>query len=117
MAGGRTFPSEKFFDLVDDAVDISGPDRVIPIGHLNKARPRDLLRELASRCKLYPRIGSSVDDEGRDANAHKCLPNVDLGVHPRESDRRRRTDRQAFEAGPPRLEARIVNFPGRECSQ
>src|SRR6266849_9970937 len=53
MAGGGTFPGEKFFDLVDDAVDISGPDRVIPTGHLDKARPGNFLRELPSRSKLY----------------------------------------------------------------
>ncbi len=117
MAGGGTFAGEKFLDLVDNAVDVSGPDGVIPTGHFDKVRPGDFLRKPASRRKLDPGVGGPVDDEGRDPNARKRMAHIDLGIHSRERDCRGRADRQAFEAGPPCLEARIVDLPGRECSE
>ncbi len=117
MAGGGTFPSEKFLDFVGDAVDVSGPDRVIPARHLDKARPGNFLSEPASRRKLYPGVGGPVDHEGRHPNARERMTNIDLGIHSRERHCRRWADRQAFEAGPPRLEARIVGLSGRECSE
>jgi hypothetical protein len=117
MAGSRTFPGEKFLDLVDHSVDIASPDWMIPARDFHKACAPDLPGELASARDLHPRIVGAMNDKGRNPNARERMAHIDLGIHARKSDRCRWADRKAFEASPPCLETRVVDPTGRKIRQ
>jgi hypothetical protein len=90
---------------------------MIAARHLDEARIGDLVGEIAPARDLDPRVIGAMHDEGWNPDAREHVTDVDLGVHAGEDGRRRGTDRQSLETGPPRLEARVLHQAGRETRQ
>src|SRR4051812_19079117 len=60
----RAGPGQEFFDLIDDAVDIPGPDGMVAPRDLDESRVLDLLRKVAPARDLHPRVVAAMDDQG-----------------------------------------------------
>src|ERR671922_2330082 len=75
---------EELLHLVDDGVDVAGPDQVLVAEQLDVLRSRDLLRDPAALLDVHVAIVDALEHERRDLNRRQDLADVDLTVHPQE---------------------------------
>jgi hypothetical protein len=114
---GGALAGQELFNFVGDAIHVAGPDRMIAPGKLDQPCASDPLGEIAPARDCDPRIIGSMKDQGGDVNSREHIADVDLCVHAAEPNCGRRTDRQPFEARPPRLEAGVFESAGSEMTK
>jgi hypothetical protein len=103
MSGTR----EELLDLIENGVHITGPWEVITPGELDVLRPGDALGHVAGSVYVDGRITRSVQDERRDADRRKDMPDVGVESYLQQDARCSRADCQALEASP-RLHVLLV---------
>ena len=100
---------QELLDLSENAIGVADPWQVVISRHLDQRCFRDVLGEVAPGLDRNGAVAAPVDDQGRDANRLENRPDVDLGVHPRESEHRRRAGTHPKVAGPVGAETLVVD--------
>ena len=115
MLGRRAHAGHEFLDLIDDAVDIAGPDRMVAAGQFDKTRAPDFFRQIAPSADLDARVVGAMDDHRGYADRRQHRAYVDRRVHARERDRGGRTRRQPLIAAPPVVETLVPALVRRKA--
>ncbi len=79
------------FDLVEDGVLIADPRQVVVAREENQFRSGDPLGEVAGLFRAHDPVSGPLQDERGNPDRGQDGPDVDLGVHPDQAQRRLRT--------------------------
>jgi hypothetical protein len=111
--GGVTDARQKLFDLPEDRFRVSEPWKVVLPRQFDEPRPRNPLRHISARADGYCRIAHAMEQQCRDTDRGKDVPNINFVVHCDERQHRGGTRAHSEQPAPPLRESFVPDHARR----